>query len=149
MLPSLNYQDYTRALTGRQNLLNLGTDVETGVRYSGQAQEQMLNGFNLSNFQNQMQLANANNTWETNAAAQKGAGIGSLISIGSGAISGGLQGFLTGGPAGAAIGAFTGGLGAASGNSSGIGSLLSTLGSFGSKSPSNAYSDINMSSGMR
>lgn len=123
ILPQLQYSDYTRALEGRGALLNTGIGVEQGVRSAGQAQEGMLNNFNLANFDNQMALTGKTDAWDQQYGQQKGSAIGSLLN----GVAGGVSGFMTGGP----WGALAGGIGGLTGQSSGIGSLLPMLGNLG------------------
>lgn len=131
VIPQLTYQDFLNSQTVQQNLLGLGTNVESGVRSSGQAQGAQQNSYNefLNNFQ--MQQAQYDNTYNQNAAAQKGQAIGTLI---NGGIDVAAAPF-TGGLSLAALPGVTGGggIGGAGVPTTGqnLSSIISALGSFG------------------
>ena len=107
------YADYTRALQGKQDLLNLGVGVTSGVRGAGQTQGQNKNDFNVGNYKQEVANAKYLDKYDQEQSSQLGETLGT--------IAGGGIGFMVGGPAGAMAGA---GLGSSLMGGSGGGSWM-------------------------
>lgn len=102
----LRYQDYLKAMQGRQSLLSTGVGITEGVRQAGQQEGANRNTFNLKSYDYTRQNALFDINREDQNAAQEGDFLSNLFQIGVG----GVTGYLTGGPVGALVGA-AGGLG--------------------------------------
>lgn len=133
ILPHLTYADYTRAMAGRGALLDTGIDVKGGVRASAQQQGLNESNFNQMLFQDQMNLAGANDNWKKDAAASTGAFWGNVGSLIGGQDFGNLfSSGITAGAGGAPSSAWAGG----SGSFSSLSSLFSSLGNLNLGGPS-------------
>lgn len=102
------YSDYDRSLTGKLNLLKLGTDVTTGVRSSGQTQGAYVNNFNWKDYDAQVTERNYQDIKQAQEDAALGELIGTIASVGLGAATGGMSFGLQGAMAGG-LDAFSGG----------------------------------------
>lgn len=128
VIPGLSYQDFTNAQTQQEGLLNFGSGLTQDVAGNALTNQEQENTFSQQNFTDQLNQSEYNNTYNANAAAQKGQAIGSLFSAGADI---GLAPF-TGGATLAGLPGALGSAGASNGNSSGFASLISSLGSIGS-----------------
>lgn len=128
VIPGLTYNDFLNSQNQQVGLLNTGIGVEEGVRGAGQGQEGMVNNFALQQFQDQMDQAKYNNAFNMNAAKEQGSLLGTIGSIGLGALTGGM-GFLPG-VAGGLGGTLTGMIGG-SGLGNSFGNLLKGINSAG------------------
>lgn len=139
IIPQLTYQDFLNSQNQQYNLLGLGTSVESGVRSSAQNQQQFDTNFNQNLFNDQFQQASYNNTFNANAAKEKGQAIGSLIQggidVAAAPFTGGLS--LAGIP-GLMGGGGVGGTGTPS-TGQNLSSIISALGSFGKGTGNGGY----------
>jgi hypothetical protein len=110
----------TQALQNRISLFGTGLDTLTTGTGMAQTNQNILNKFNLENYENQVAKALS--------GAKSGTPWGSI-----GSVVGGIGGFLIGGPAGASLGASLGGSigGIAEGGSGGAASANSAMNLFG------------------
>ncbi len=91
------FQDYARALQGKEFLLGTGQNITEGVRGAGQAQQAQANQFKLN--ATEIDLRKRLGLDEQDLAG--GEALGKMLEMGLGAAAG----FVVGGPAGAVIGA--------------------------------------------
>lgn len=102
------YQDYNRALTGKEDLLKLGIGVSEGVRGAGQTQGGNVNAFNWKDYAAQVDERNYQDAKQAAEDAALGQMIGTIASVGLGVATGGMSLGLEGAMAGG-LDAFTGG----------------------------------------
>jgi hypothetical protein len=105
---NLRWSDYQRALTGRQNLLNLGVNTMSGVGTSGLNYGNSLNQYSLNKAGIETDIAKTNYQIEANKKAQEDAMWASILSSTIGA-AGSVVGM---GMLGSALGSTTSGAGA-------------------------------------
>jgi len=102
------YSDYSRAMTGKENLLRLGTDVTQGVRTAGSNQGVNKNAFNQQDYMYQVNERAYQDAKKAQEDAALGQMIGTIASVGLGAATGGMSFGLQGAMAGG-LDAFSGG----------------------------------------
>jgi len=102
------YSDYNRSLAGKQDLLNTGISVTSGVRGAGQDEGSNKNDFNWKDYGAQVAERNYQDKKQAQEDAALGEMIGTIASIGLGAATGGMSFGLQGALAGAGD-ALTGG----------------------------------------
>lgn len=128
------YQDYNRALTGKEDLLKLGIGVSEGVRSAGQTQGGNVNEFNWKDYQAQVDERAYQDAKQAAEDEALGNMIGTIASVGLGVATGGMSLGLQGAMAGG-LDAFTGGgtnfLGALNKNPRQSAAGVSSLGSIG------------------
>ena len=91
------FEDYVRALQGKESLLNKGVGITESVRGAGQTQQAQENQFSLSAAGLDLEKRLGLDLQD----AQQGEALGKLAEVGLGAAAG----FITGGPTGAIVGA--------------------------------------------
>ena len=153
VIPQMTYNDFLNSQSQQTGLLSMGSGLEQNVASMGLTNQEQVNNFAQSKFQEQMQQAAANEQYKQ----QNAGALGSAIGTGVGAVGGGIGGFMLGGPLGAYLGATAGaGIGGGFGSSvsggggggmssggGGIGSLLPFLNSSGGSG--NGFTDFNYS----
>lgn len=100
----LRFQDYLKAMQGRQWLFGEGRGITEGVRNTGQAEGLYRNNFNMKGYDYQRENELFNIGRKDQAAGARGDMIGNLFQMGVGAVAGGV----TGGVPGAVLGALGG-----------------------------------------
>lgn len=94
---SLAFQDYERALKGREMFLNTGLGVQQDVRNAGFANQSAHNAFNVGGANFDYNKAIYGDQYDRQQSEDIGKTIGTVV--------GGVGGFMVGGPAGAMAGA--------------------------------------------
>ncbi len=102
------YEDYNRAMTGKQNLLTTGIGVTESARSAGQTEGSNVNAHNMGAYNAAITERNYQAIEQEKADAATGSMIGTVVSTGLGAFSGYQSGGWGGAAAGAAD-ALTGG----------------------------------------
>lgn len=110
MNAKLAFEDYKRAMNGREMFFNTGINVQDSVRRAGFENQSARNAFNVGGAEFDMKKAIYGDAYDR----QQSQDIGQMV----GTVVGGVGGFMVGGPAGAMAGAGIGGdlFGGSSGN---------------------------------
>lgn len=135
---NLAWQDYLRAMKGREMFFNTGLGVQQDVRNAGFNNQTARNDFNVKGSIFDFEKAKYGDQYDANQSAQLGKFLGGLAPVAGAGI-----GFMVGGPAGASVGyslgsSITGGDGGVSGTPAWLDALMKAKSSGSSGSTSSA-----------
>lgn len=136
VIPGLTFQDYSRALQGRGDLLSFGANTLSGVRGAGIQQEGVENTYNTNKANFDLGKATYNNNFTGMQIANQGKANMEAIMAGAGAAGGGF-GPMAAGTGGFSMGGFASGglkgagMGTPEEQSGSMSNLLAMLGKFG------------------
>lgn len=107
---NLMYNDYLRAMNGRQNFMNIGLNTQANVRDAAFGNQESRNKFNVGGAEFDYNKAVYGDTRDDAASAAMGKIFGTAIQA--------IPGMIAGGAVGGPVGAIVGGIGSASGSGS-------------------------------